>query len=168
MTSLTTSETIREEALNTILAAMLVNGGLSAHAERRSREGVPDVRLSLRSGDLVLLECKWEGSLGLLETQLDERLEQFSEALGALGVLYPRRLRIAEDTAAGLTTATDLRWWLHGCRGVRFADRRIHSALSPTWLTKSVPCHWSWRALTGLQQRLEYCGTETKSLWRQN
>ena len=45
----------------------------------------------MRSGDLVLLECKWEESRGLLVAQLDQRLEQFPEALCILGVLYPSR-----------------------------------------------------------------------------
>ena len=61
-------ETTREEAVNVLLAELLRDHGLAARAERRSREGVPDIRVELRSGDLVLLECKWEGSAGLLGT----------------------------------------------------------------------------------------------------
>ena len=58
-------ETIRQEGVNVHLAQLLRNRGISARGERRSREGIPDVRANLRSGDLVLLECKWEeaGSL---------------------------------------------------------------------------------------------------------
>ena len=69
-----TTGTIREEAINTFLSELLVDHGISAKPERRTREGTPDVRVTLRSGDLVLLECKWEGSLSLLSAQLDQRL----------------------------------------------------------------------------------------------
>ena len=95
-------ETTREEEVNVLLAQALRNRGLSARAERRSRQGVPDVRIDLGSGDLVILECKWEGSAGLLESQLEERLKGFPEAIGVIGVLYPDRLRRAENTSAGL------------------------------------------------------------------
>ena len=61
------SETTREEEVNVHLALSLSRRGFSAKAERRSRQGVPDVRVALRSG-LVLLECKWEGSEKPLET----------------------------------------------------------------------------------------------------
>ena len=109
--------TIREEAVNTLLAEQLRKHGLSAKAERRSREGTPDVRVELRSGDLVLLECKWENSAGLLEEQVSSRLEQFPEALGILGVVYPDRLQTVEDIQSSLLVAHDLRWRLHGSRG---------------------------------------------------
>ena len=102
-------ETIREEGVNVHLAQLLRDRGVSARAERRSRKGAPDVRVELRTGDLIVLECKWDGSLGLLENQLDERLENFPEAIGMLGVLYPARLRDAEDTRSELQDATDLR-----------------------------------------------------------
>ena len=82
-------ETIREEGVNVHLAQLLRNRGISARAERRSREGIPDIRADLRSGDLVILECKWEDTASLLENQLDERLDAFPEALGMVGVLYP-------------------------------------------------------------------------------
>ena len=75
--------------MNTLLAEQLRRYGLSARAERRSREGTPDVRIELRSGDLLLLECKWEGSAGLLDEQILQRLGQFPEALGIFGVVYP-------------------------------------------------------------------------------
>ena len=119
------SETIREEGVNVHLAQLLRNRGISARAERRSREGVPDVRADLRSGDRVILECKWEESSGLLESQLDERLATFPDALGMVGVLYPARLRQEEDTQTALEAATDLRWWVHGTQGKSIAGARV-------------------------------------------
>ena len=110
-------EIIREEGVNVPLAQALSSRGLSARAERRSRQGAPDVRIDLGSGDLVLLECKWAGSAGLLQRQLDGRLIGFPEAIGVIGVLYPDRLRGAENERAELEAAGDLRWWLHGSRG---------------------------------------------------
>ena len=103
--------------MNTLLAEQLRRHGLAARAERRSKEGTPDVRIELRSGDLLLLECKWEGSAGLLNEQIRQRLEQFPEALGILGVVYPDRLQSAEDIHADISGAGDLRWRLHGSRG---------------------------------------------------
>ena len=120
-------ETIREEGVNVLLAQLLRDRGFSARAERRSRRGAPDVRVDLRSGDQVLLECKWEGNNALLESQLEERLATFTEPLGVIGVLYPDRLRHAENTQAVLEAATDLRWWLHGSRGAKTNDRHVRS-----------------------------------------
>ena len=122
-----TSEAIREEGVNVHLAQLLRNRGISARAERRSREGIPDVRADLRSGDLVILECKWEESVSLLESQLDERLAAFPDALGVVGVLYPARLRQEEDTQASLDAATDLRWWVHGSRGNPLPGPRVRT-----------------------------------------
>ena len=122
-----TNETIREEGVNVHLAQSLRNRGISARAERRSREGVPDVRADLRSGDLVILECKWEDTASLLGNQLDERLASFPEALGMVGVIYPVRLRQEEDTQAGVEAATDLRWWVHGSRGNRVSGPRVRT-----------------------------------------
>ena len=122
-----TLETIREEAVNTLLARMLRGYGLSARAERRSRSGTPDVRVELKTGDSVLLECKWEGSEKLLEEQLDERLVAFPESLALIGVLYPDRMRHMANVEAALETATDIRWWLHGSRGQQLPDRPIRS-----------------------------------------
>ena len=85
------AETIREEAVNVHLALLLSQRGVTAKAERRSRRGVPDVRVSLRSG-LILLECKWQGSETQLETQLQERQAAFPEALATIGVLCPVQL----------------------------------------------------------------------------
>ena len=120
-------ETIREEGVNVLLVQLLRDHGLSARAERRSKGGVPDVRVNLRGGDLVLLECKWEGQGALLESQLEERLTAFPEALGMLGVFYPDRLRYAENTLVELEAAADLRWWLHGSLGTSTAERRMRS-----------------------------------------
>ena len=104
------SETTREEEVNVHLALLLSQRGVKAKAERRSKRGTPDIRITLRSG-LILLECKWEGSESLLEAQLQERRAAFPEALAVLGVLYPDRLRYAEDTKEALEQATDLQWW---------------------------------------------------------
>ncbi len=82
-------EVIREEAVNTLLARMLRGYGASARAERRSRMGAPDVRVELKTGDSVLLECKWDGSRRLLEDQLDERLDAFPEPIGLIGGPLP-------------------------------------------------------------------------------
>lgn len=110
-------ETLREEAVNALLAQLLRDHGLSARAERRSRRGIPDVRVQLKGGDLVLLECKWEGSASALEEQIEERLETFPEALGVLGILYPERLRYQVDTLTELKAAIDIHWWTHGSQG---------------------------------------------------
>ena len=75
----------------------------------------------------MLLECKWEGNNASLEAQLDERLATFTDPLGVIGVLYPERLRYAENTQAVLETATDLRWWLHGSKGTKTNERRVSS-----------------------------------------
>ncbi len=111
------SEVIREEGVNVLLAQTLRNRGLSARAERRSKEGIPDLRIDLGSGDLVILECKWAGSAGLFETQLNGRLTGFPDALGVIGVVYPDRLRRADNIDADLEATGDLQWWLHGSRG---------------------------------------------------
>lgn len=120
-------ETTREEVVNVLLAELIGEHHLNARAERRSRGGIPDLRVELRNRDLILLDCKWDGSARLLEDQLDERLEAFPKALAVLGVLYPQRLRRAEDTRAELEEATDLQWWLHGARGERDPERRLHT-----------------------------------------
>ncbi len=121
------TETTREEGVNVLLAQLLRSRGLRARAERRTREGAPDVRVDLPSGDLIIIECKWEGSTNLLETQLQERLRDFPDALGTIGVLYPDRLRRAENTQAELEAATDLTWWLQGSRGSAAPARRVRS-----------------------------------------
>ena len=121
-------ETTREEAVNTLLARMLVAHGVSARAERRSRrEGIPDIRVRLRTGDSIIMECKWEGSSGILKEQMLERLNAFPEALGILGVLYPDRLRHLENTNEELESATDLQWWLHGSYGEAVSSPQIRT-----------------------------------------
>ena len=109
--------TTREEVVNTLLAEQLRRHGLSARAERRSREGAPDVRIELRGGELVLLECKWESTAALLDEQLEGRLEQFPEAVAVVGVVHPERLRVEEDVQESLEAETGLRWRIHGTRG---------------------------------------------------
>ena len=99
-----------------LLAQLLRDQGLSARAERRSRMGAPDIQVELRSGDLAIVECKWDGGDADLRDQLDGRLRDYPDALGAFGVLYPTHLREAEDTRAGLE-ASAVQWWLHGSRG---------------------------------------------------
>ena len=117
-------ETIREEGVNTLFAQLLRDQGIPARAERRSRGSTPDVRVTLKTGDTVLLECKWADSVSQLENQLDTRLQQFPDALGVIGVLYPEGLKYLDDTREGLENAGDLEWWLHGSRGEPVADRR--------------------------------------------
>ena len=117
-------DTIREEAVNTLLAQLLRDQGISARAERRNRNSTPDVRVALKTGDTVLLECKWEDSVSQLESQLDTRLQQFPDALGVIGVLYPEGLKYLDDTREGLENAGDLEWWLHGSRGEPAVERR--------------------------------------------
>ena len=122
-----TLETIREEAVTTMLARMLRGYGVSAREERRGMEGTPDVRVELKTGDSVLLECKWESSERSLEDQLDDRLAAFPESLGLVGVLYPDRMRHMANVEAALETARDLRWWLHGSRGQQLPDSPVRS-----------------------------------------
>ena len=119
--------TIREEAVNTILAELLHGHDIDARPEARDPRGTPDIRVTLRNGQNILLECKWDGASSQLEDQLTERLDAFPDALGLIGVLYPTRLRHADDLFADLGTAADLRWWVHGYRGESNPDRRIRT-----------------------------------------
>lgn len=119
-------ETIREEGVNVLLNQTLRGHGLSAKAERRRRNAVPDIQVTLKTGDTVLLECKWDDSATALESQLDERLEQSPDALAVVGVLYPESLKYVEDTQSALESAS-LQWWLHGTRGERLPDIRLRS-----------------------------------------
>ena len=121
------AETTREEGVNVLLAQLLRDRGIPAKAERRSKEGVPDIRVELTSDDLIILECKWEGSASLLEDQLQGRLAGFSGALGTIGLFYPDRLRYAEDTLAELKAASDLQWWVHGSRGSATHEPRFRT-----------------------------------------
>ena len=122
-----TSETNREEAVNVVLAQLLTRRGVPARAERRSRQGAPDVRIKLGSGDEIILECKYAGSSGQLESQLDGRLASFSETIGILGVVYPDRLQHEVDVESCLEFAGDIQWWLHGSKGKVDANRRVRS-----------------------------------------
>ena len=109
--------------MNTLLAQDFCAAmALDAKAERRSREGAPDVRIELRGGELVLLECKWESTAAQLDEQLDERLAQFPEAVATVGVIHPERLRVEEDVQAALEAETGLRWRIHGSRGLAAPD----------------------------------------------
>ncbi len=119
-------ETVREEAVNTLLTEALRGRGLAARAERKSRCQTPDVRVNLKSRDSVILECKWAGSANLLATQLDERLERDKSSLAAVGVLYPEWMKPIEDLAFALAATIGLRWWLHGTRGKVSEERLIH------------------------------------------
>ena len=127
MSRLKESETNREEAFNVALSQMLKDRGVLAGAERRSRQGVPDVRIELSTGDHVKLECKYSRSRNDLETQLNERLDAFPDDLGILGVVYPERFRGASDVFACLEDADDIEWWLHGVRGDLVGNRRMRS-----------------------------------------
>ena len=128
MTQASNRETIREEVVNVLLAELLrSNGIISPRAERRRRNIAPDIRAALKTGDSVLIECKWSDSVSALENQLDERLEQVPDELGVLGVLYPERLKYEDDILPTLASADDLQWWLHGTRGKRIPNLRRRS-----------------------------------------
>ncbi|MYD50160.1 MAG: hypothetical protein F4W93_01585 [Dehalococcoidia bacterium] len=128
MTSASKSpETAREEAANVLLTQMLRDHGMEARAERRSSQGTPDVRVRLGTGDRVILEGKWEASSSLLEGQLDDRLRDFPNALGVIGLLYPNRLRYEDDLFAHLESASDLQWWIHGSRGEVRSERPMRT-----------------------------------------
>ena len=120
-------ETIREEAVNTILAELLHAHGIDARAEIRDSRGTPDIRVKLRNGQTILLECKWARASSQLEDQLTERLDTFFRALGLIGVLYPARLRRARNLSTELGSATDIRWWVHGYRGESNEDRIVRT-----------------------------------------
>jgi len=119
------SPTIREEAVNTLFAEVLRDHGIDALAERRRREGIPDVLVELGAGNTVLIECKWEDASGPLESQLDRRLDEFPEMMAAIGVLYPLDLRYVRDPRTCLERDRLLQWWLHGTRGEARSDRPI-------------------------------------------
>ena len=75
----------------------------------------------------MIAECKWNDTAGPLRTQLAERVEAFPEAIGVLGVLYPDRLRRADNTAQALADAGDIQWWLHGSRGATVVGSPVRS-----------------------------------------
>ena len=120
-------ETNREEAVNTHLAESLKSLGIAARAERRSREGIPDVRVDLIGGYEIILECKYEGATSLFESQLATRLASFPNAVGVVGMVYPSWMREERDIPDALIAATDFEWWLYGSRGAVEPTRRVHS-----------------------------------------
>ena len=123
--------TIREEAVNTLLARSLAGYGMKAKAERRGRKGTPDVLIELKTGDSLLLECKWADSANSLETQLNERLQAFPDEVATVGVLYPNHLKQVDDIEEELIRATDLTWYVHGTRGTRISPlRRLTGTVS--------------------------------------
>ena len=85
------SETIREEGVNVHLAQLLRNRGISARAERRSREGMPDLRADWRSGDLAFW-LSWSA-----RTRLGMRVRQ-----GAVQVALTDRERSESEYLTGV------------------------------------------------------------------
>ena len=115
-------ETVREEAVNVILGELLRARGIPARAERRSQGNAPDIRFELPSGELILIECKWEGSRTELDRQLAERVDEFPDAIARLGVLYPDYLKTEDDVGDVLSWLSDLEWYLHSSRSTIYAD----------------------------------------------
>ena len=109
-------ETAREEAVNPLLGQLLRARGIKARAERRSRGDAPDIRYELRTGELVLIECKWESNQAGLNDQLDQRVEDFPEAIARLGVLYPDWVKQEDDILDELEHTLNLQWYLHSSR----------------------------------------------------
>ena len=122
-----TGETVREEAVNALLGEALKRRGIDARAERRRRGNAPDIRFELRSGDLVLIECKWESGRTSLQSQLDDRVTAIPDAAGRVGVLYPDRLKNEADVSAALESADDLKWYVHSSREDIRADPTVRS-----------------------------------------
>ena len=111
-----TTETAREEAVNPLLGQLLRARGIRARAERRSRGDAPDIRYELRTGELVLIECKWESNQAGLNDQLDQRVQDFPDAIARLGVLYPDWLKQEDDILDELEHTLNLQWYLHSSR----------------------------------------------------
>ena len=118
---------IREESVNTLLVEVLRDHGIDARAERRRREGIPDVQVELGEGNLVIIECKWEDSPTALERQLDDRLGQFPDALAVIGVLYPLTFKYGINIRSCLEHDGFLDWWLHGTHGEVRSDRPVRT-----------------------------------------
>ena len=110
------AETAREEAVNPLLGQLLRARGINARAERRSRGDAPDIRFELRTGELVLIECKWESNRPTLDAQLDQRVHDFPQAVARVGVLYPDWLKQEDDIQSELDHTLDLRWYLHSSK----------------------------------------------------
>ena len=115
-------ETVREEAVNVLLGELLRARGIPARAERRSDGDAPDLRFELPSGELILIECKWEGSRTELDRQLAERVDDFPDAIARLGVLYPDYLKVEDDVGDVLSWLSDLEWYLHSSRAESYDD----------------------------------------------
>ena len=111
-----TTETAREEAVNTLLSELLRARGINARAERRSGGDAPDIRIHLPSGDRVIVECKWETGRTALDAQLDQRVNDFPDALARVGILYPDDLKHIDDIAGALERIVKLRWFLHSSK----------------------------------------------------
>ena len=117
-----TSETAREEAVNPLLGQLLRQRGIPARAERRSRGDTPDIRYELPTGELVLLECKWESGHADLLDQLNDRVTDFPDAIARVGVLYHDDLRHVDDIQDELEHTLNLQWFLHSSRQQTYAD----------------------------------------------
>ena len=113
--------------MNVHLAESLKALGIAARAERRSREGIPDVRVDLIGGYQIILECKYEGATSLLDSQLATRMASFPDAVGIMGMVYPSWMREERDIPDALISATDFEWWLYGSRSVVESTRRVRS-----------------------------------------
>ncbi len=120
-----TTETAREEAVNPLLGQLLRARGIKARAERRSRGDTPDIRFELRTGELILIECKWESNMPALDDQLDQRVHDFPEAVARVGVLYPDDLKYVDDIHDELEHTLNLQWYLHSSRARVFDDRTL-------------------------------------------
>ena len=118
-------ETAREEAVNPLLGQLLRARGIKARAERRTRNDTPDIRFELPTGDLVLIECKWESGRADLDTQLDERVQDFPDAVARVGVLYPDGLKHVDDIFDELEHTLNLEWFLHSSRQTVYKDPRV-------------------------------------------
>ncbi len=115
-------ERAREEVVNVLLAEALKARGIPARAERRRRSEMPDLRFELASGEQVLIECKWEGGRQDLDGQLEDRIGSVPDAIARLGVLYPEWLRHEDDIADVLGWTSELEWYLHSSRNIRYED----------------------------------------------
>ena len=122
MATPTSTESVREEAVNALLAQLLRARGVPARAERRSRGDTPDMRYELPTGEVVLLECKWEAGHADLLDQLNDRLTDFPDAIARLGVLYPEWLKTEEDIQDELDHTLNLQWYFHSSRQQTEAD----------------------------------------------
>ena len=120
-----TTETAREEAVNPLLGQLLRARGINARAERRSRGDAPDIRFELRTGELVLIECKWESNRVALDAQLDQRVHDFPDAVARVGVLYHDGLKHVDDIHDELEHTLNLQWYLHSSRDKVFEDQTL-------------------------------------------